>query len=90
MSYVVRVELHDAEDKYEKLHEEMGNRGFTRTHQDRQGIHRLPSGSYIFNGDLNAPMVRLHAEAAAVAAQAPDCSILVSEGPILTHNLKER
>ena len=66
-SFLVRVELHNATwDDYERLHSEMGNRGFSREVTGDNGqIYQLPTAEYVTHSASGLENVRVLAAKAA-------------------------
>jgi len=77
---VVRVQLHDETD-YEAFHEEMENRGFTRTIVGDSGkLYALPHATYFKPEPTTAGNLRQEAAdaASAIGAKAPKMVIATS------------
>lgn len=91
-NYTVRVELHEAESNhYEKLHEEMKRRGFSRRVRINGVSYQLPTAEYSLVAVSNRQRVLKKAEAAANAVKPhPKPYILVtsSELPRVFSGLK--
>ena len=83
-SFTVRVELHDAEDLYDDLHEAMSEEGFFRTIKIDEVRYQLPTAEYSLpNSDLSAQEVLEKAERAANSVKSkPQPSILVTKTEI--------
>jgi hypothetical protein len=79
-AFTTRVELHDAvSSDYDKLHEEMKNRGFKQTVRSDDGItYQLPDAEYNYSGDITRLEVRDKAKAAASQVK-KSFGILVTE-----------
>jgi hypothetical protein len=69
MSYLVRVELHNASvTNYETLHRAMAARGFSRTLRGSDGsLYQLPTAEYVIDTMLAGNEVRTHASTAAAS-----------------------
>lgn len=82
--YTVRVELHDAEgNDYDKLHEEMKKRGFSRILKINGVRYHLPTAEYSMVAISSRVRVLKRAEAAANAVKPhPKPSILVTSSAL--------
>ena len=90
-SFTTRVELHDAnDDDYEKLHEKMEAKGFSRTITSDEGTtYHLPPAEYDYSGDVTRAQVREKAKSAASLVMS-SYSVLVTESNGRTwHALKK-
>ncbi|WP_080405761.1 type V toxin-antitoxin system endoribonuclease antitoxin GhoS [Burkholderia ubonensis] len=75
--FLTRVELHNADaGDYQRLHEAMGARNFSRSIQDDQGTwYQLPTAEYYSFGNIQTIEVRQLAEQA-VASTGKAASII--------------
>lgn len=77
--FTVRIELHDANDKYEALHEAMKRDGFSRTIVSNEGTEQhLPPDEYYFIGDKSPSQVLSSAKPAMGATRLKG-AVLVTE-----------
>lgn len=91
-TFTSRVELHGGNwDDYEKLHVEMGRRGFSRTiTSDKNVTYDLPPAEYNYEGAATKNDVLEKAKAAA-ATVVSSYAVLVTESTGRTwHNLPQR
>lgn len=79
MTYLVRVELHNANwADYDTLHTAMENRGFQRTIRGSIGIvHQLPTAEYAVDTTASGERVRAAANAAAATTEKAHAVLVV-------------
>ncbi|MEZ2417494.1 hypothetical protein [Luteibacter sp. RCC_6_2] len=68
-TFLTRIELHSADAAdYQRLHEEMAKKGFSRAIPDDNGVkYYLPTAEYYWEGNLSAEAVRQLADIAIAA-----------------------
>jgi hypothetical protein len=79
MSYLVRVELHEAQVRdYQNLHVQMESRGFRQVIRgDNGNLYHLPTAEYVIDTLQSGEQVRALADSAAGASGKPHAVLVV-------------
>jgi hypothetical protein len=90
-AFTTRIELHDATSaNYEKLHEEMEARGFSREIKGRDGTWKqLPTAEYNLTGDFTRSDVLDKADAAIAAIRKTGMTLVTESAGRTWRNLPE-
>jgi hypothetical protein len=87
--YVIRVELHEEDADYDRLHQAMEEAGFAREIvSSRGGRYRLPRATYRRVSDETSQEVLARAKRAARTVW-NDFGVIVTEGSSRWYNLRE-